>query len=69
MQGVREQLQETDNAEYSTFIYDQTVEAANFQLSWDQDLKADVATKMLTELQNFFLGEQTPQGFVDALAG
>ncbi|WP_336026204.1 extracellular solute-binding protein [Geodermatophilus sp. FMUSA9-8] len=68
VQGVREQLQETDNAEYSTFIYDQTVEAANFQLSWDQDLSADEATVMLEQLSRFFLGEIDAQGFVDALA-
>jgi xylobiose transport system substrate-binding protein len=67
--GVRDQLAAGDNADYTTTIYDQVANANNFQLSWDQDLKADVATKMLTELQNFFLGKQTPQGFVDALAG
>ncbi len=67
--GVRDQLAAGDNADYTTTIYDQVANAANFQLSWDQDLSAEVSTKMLTELQNFFLGEQTPQGFVDALAG
>jgi xylobiose transport system substrate-binding protein len=67
--GVRDQLEQADNAEYTTFVYDQTVEAANFQLSWDQDLTAEEATQMLEELSRFFLGEQTPQGFVDALAG
>nr|WP_221202776.1 extracellular solute-binding protein [Modestobacter versicolor] len=67
--GVRDQLAAGDNADYTTTIYDQVAEAANFQLSWDQDLQSDVATKMLTELQNFFLGEQTPEGFVSALAG
>src|SRR3712207_2977250 len=67
--GVRDQLAAGDNADYTTTIYDQVANAENFQLSWDQDLSAEVSTKMLTELQNFFLGEQTPQGFVDALAG
>ena len=67
--GVRDQLAAGDNADYTTTIYDQVANAQNFQLSWDQDLQADVATKMLTELQNFFLGEQTPEGFVSALAG
>ena len=37
--------------------------------SWDQDLPADQATRMLTELQKLFLGNQTPQGFVAAMAG
>jgi xylobiose transport system substrate-binding protein len=67
--GVRDQLAAGDNADYTTTIYDQVADAQNFQLSWDQDLQSDVATKMLTELQNFFLGQQTPEGFVSALAG
>lgn len=66
--GVREKLEEAENSEYTTFIYDQTVDAENFQLSWDQDLAADEATEMLEQLSLFFLGEQTPQGFVDALS-
>ena len=66
--GVRDQLEGADNADYTTFVYDQTVNAANFQLSWDQDLTADQATKMLTELQRLFLGEQTPQGFIDTMS-
>jgi xylobiose transport system substrate-binding protein len=67
--GVRDQLEEAENSEYTTYIYDETVDAENFQLSWDQDLAADEATEMLEQLSLFFLGEQTPQGFVDALAG
>jgi raffinose/stachyose/melibiose transport system substrate-binding protein/xylobiose transport system substrate-binding protein len=68
VQGVRDQLAETDNPEYATFTYDATVDAANFQLSWDQDLPADQATEMLTQLEQLFLGSQTPQGFVDAMS-
>ena len=44
------------------------VEAANFQVSWDQDLSADEATVMLEQLSRFFLGEIGAQGFVAALA-
>jgi xylobiose transport system substrate-binding protein len=67
--GVRDQLEQADNADYTTWIYDQTVNAQNFQLSWDQDLTADQSTKMLTELQRLFLGEQTAQGFIDTMSG
>lgn len=66
--GVRDQLEEADNADYTTWIYDETVNAKNFQLSWDQDLSAEQSTKMLTELQRLFLGETTPQGFVDTMS-
>ncbi|SOD97288.1 ABC transporter substrate-binding protein [Blastococcus haudaquaticus] len=68
VQGVRDQLAETENGDYATFIYDATVDAGNFQLSWDQDLPADEATEMLTQLEQLFLGAQTPQGFVDAMS-
>jgi len=67
--GVRDQLEALGNGGYSTFIYDQTVEADNFQLSWDQDLTADEATQMLESLSRLFLGELDAQGFVDSLAG
>ena len=67
--GVRDQLEAADNADYTTFIYDQTLEAENFQLSWDQDLSADQATQMLESLSRLFLGELDAQGFVDSLAG
>ncbi len=66
--GVRDQLEQADNAEYTTWIYDLVEAAPNFQLSWDQDLQAEVATQLLTELQRLFLGEQTPQGFVDTMS-
>jgi xylobiose transport system substrate-binding protein len=66
--GVRDQLEQAENSEYTTWIYDQVEQAPSFQLSWDQDLPAAEATKMLTELQRLFLGEQTPQGFVDAMS-
>ena len=67
--GVRDQLEEADNADYTTFIYDATVAASNFQLSWDQDLTGDVSTQMLESLSRLFLGELDAQGFVDSLAG
>jgi xylobiose transport system substrate-binding protein len=67
--GARDQLKAAPNGDYLTSIYDLTSNAKNFQLSWDQDLKADEASKMLTELSNLFLGQQTPEGFVAAMAG
>jgi len=67
--GAREQLAATEDGDYLTTVYDLTENAENFQLSWDQDLAADEATKMLTELSNLFLGQQTPEGFVAAMAG
>ena len=66
--GLDAKLGQADNADYTRYIYKLTGDAKVFQLSWDQDLPADQATKMLTELQKLFLGTQTPQGFVDTMS-
>ncbi|RKT68731.1 carbohydrate ABC transporter substrate-binding protein (CUT1 family) [Saccharothrix variisporea] len=66
--GVESKLAKAANSEYTTWIYGQVKEAKSFQLSWDQDLPAEKATAMLTQLQEFFLGKVSPQQFVDAVA-
>lgn len=66
--GLDAKLGQADNADYTQYVYKLVSEAKVFQLSWDQDLPADQATKMLTELQKLFLGKQTPQGFVDVMS-
>jgi xylobiose transport system substrate-binding protein len=66
--GIEDKLEAAENADYTTFVYGLVQDAPNFQLSWDQDLPAEEATQMLTELQRLFLGEQTPQGFVDTMS-
>ena len=66
--GVESKLAGADNADYTQWIYQLVNEAPSFQLSWDQDLPSDQATRMLTELQKLFLGDQTPEGFVSAMA-
>ncbi|MFC5059465.1 extracellular solute-binding protein [Saccharothrix xinjiangensis] len=66
--GAEDKLKAADNADYTTSIYQMVLDTKNFQLSWDQDLPADDATFMLTQLQEFFLGKVSPQQFVDAVA-
>jgi xylobiose transport system substrate-binding protein len=66
--GVEDKLAKTPNSEYTTWVYGLVKAAPSFQLSWDQDLPAGQATKMLTLLQELFLGKVSPQAFVDALA-
>jgi ABC-type glycerol-3-phosphate transport system substrate-binding protein len=66
--GIEDKLAKAPNSEYTTWIYKQVNAAKNFQLSWDQDLPADDATFMLTQLQELFLGKVSPQQFVDAVA-
>lgn len=67
--GIEDKLAETDNADHATWLYDLVLESASFQLSWDQDLPADEATLMLEQLTALFLGDQTPEGFVETMAG
>ncbi|WP_199432322.1 ABC transporter substrate-binding protein [Qaidamihabitans albus] len=66
--GVEDKLADAPNSEYTTWIYELVQQAPNFQLSWDQDLPADEATFMLTQLQELFLGNLSPQAFADSLA-
>ncbi|NLT54750.1 MAG: extracellular solute-binding protein [Actinomycetales bacterium] len=66
--GVTEQLKATDNADHAMFVYDLALNSKHFALSWDQDLPAADAQKMLTALQKVFLKEMTPQEFADTLA-
>jgi xylobiose transport system substrate-binding protein len=66
--GAEEKLKKSAHPEYASFIYDMVLDSKNFQLSWDQDLPADDATFMLTQLQEFFLGKVSPEQFVNAVA-
>jgi xylobiose transport system substrate-binding protein len=66
--GAEEKLKKSAHPDYASDIYKMVLDSKNFQLSWDQDLPADKATFMLTQLQEFFLGKVSPQQFVDAVA-
>ncbi|GGP77214.1 extracellular solute-binding protein [Saccharothrix coeruleofusca] len=66
--GVEDKLAKAPNADYTTWIYNTVKEAKHFQLSWDQDLPADDATFMLTQLQELFLKKVSPEQFVNAVA-
>ncbi|WP_216214876.1 ABC transporter substrate-binding protein [Amycolatopsis aidingensis] len=66
--GIEDKLAAAPNADFTTWVYGLVRDAPNFQLSWDQDLPAADAEYLLTQLQEFFLGNLTPQAFVDALA-
>nr|WP_197683254.1 extracellular solute-binding protein [Jiangella alkaliphila] len=65
--GLEDQIAQSDDAEYLGFAYGLVQDAPHFQLSWDQALPADQAQELLTNLSQIFLGEITPQQFVDAM--
>jgi raffinose/stachyose/melibiose transport system substrate-binding protein len=63
--GIEDKLAETDDPEFFEFVYSMVEEAPHFQLSWDQALPPAQAQELLTNLSQIFLGETTPQEFVD----
>ncbi|TDE01037.1 extracellular solute-binding protein [Jiangella asiatica] len=67
VEGLDDQIAQSDDAEYLAFAYGLVQDAPHFQLSWDQALPADQAQELLTNLSQIFLGEITPQQFVDAM--
>lgn len=65
VQGIEDQLGESENADFLTFSYELAREAPHFQLSWDQALPPGPAQELLSNLSLLFLGEITPEEFVD----
>ncbi len=61
-------IKASDQAEFLGFAYGMVKDAPSFQLSWDQALPAAQAQAMLTNLSQVFLGKQTPEQFVAAMA-
>jgi raffinose/stachyose/melibiose transport system substrate-binding protein len=65
VEGIQDKLADTDDAEFFQFVYGMVEDAPHFQLSWDQALPSGQAQELLTNLSRIFLGEITPQEFVD----
>lgn len=56
-------LKATDNADWTTYVYQLTRDAKNFQLSWDQALTPELGNELLTHLDQLFLGQISPKEF------
>lgn len=61
--GIEDEIAASDAPEWNTFIYETAQDAGNFQLSWDQALDADQAEALLTNLEQVFLLQITPEEF------
>ena len=61
--GIEEQLDSSDNAEFLTFIYDIASNAESFQQSWDQALSPTAAEALLDNIAQLFQLSITPQEF------
>src|SRR5699024_2771136 len=67
LDGLDEEVSAADDSGYLSFVYDMIKSAPHFQLSWDQALPPDQAQALLDNLSKIFLGQLTPQQFVDAM--
>lgn len=61
--GIEEKLADTDQAEFTTWLYELVQEAPTFTPAWDQDLDPGVAETMLTSFELIFEGEMPPEEF------
>ncbi|MFC4561824.1 ABC transporter substrate-binding protein [Nocardiopsis mangrovi] len=61
-------LQDSPDPEFAVYQYEMVRDAPAFQLSWNQALPPSIATPMVTEIEELFNGQSTPEEFVDALA-
>ena len=69
VKGIEEKIAQSEDSDFLSTVYNMTVEAPSFQLSWDQALAPAQADAMLTNLSLIFLLDQTPQEFVDIMNG
>jgi len=67
LKGIEDEVAAADESGYLPFVYDMIKSAPHFQLSWDQALPPDQAQALLDNLSKIFLGQITPQQFVDAM--
>lgn len=67
IEGIEDQLQDSDHAEFAVFTHGLVSEAPTFTQSWDQALDPAAAEAMLTNLQLIFIGDLTPEEFGAAM--
>ncbi|HZU66305.1 MAG TPA: substrate-binding domain-containing protein [Ktedonobacteraceae bacterium] len=63
VQGIQTQLANAPNSEWLQFNYNIVQNAPHYQLSWDQALSPQAAQALLTNLDQLFLKQITPQQF------
>jgi raffinose/stachyose/melibiose transport system substrate-binding protein len=63
VQGIESKLSGAPHSDWLLFIYHSILQAPHYQLSWDQALPAQPSQAILTNLDQLFLGQITPQQF------
>ncbi|WP_210506361.1 extracellular solute-binding protein [Naasia sp. SYSU D00057] len=64
VKGIESQLDDAPNGDFLRFAYDLVNNAPNFTLSWDQALPSAAAQELLTNMDQIFLLQITPEEFV-----
>lgn len=65
VQGIESQLASAQNSDWLQYNYQIVQKSPHFQLSWDQALLPQPAQALLTNLDQLFLKQITPQQFSD----
>jgi len=65
--GLEEKVNVGQFAEFNAFVYDRVLTAPAFTQSWDQALPAALSQTMLTNIQQVFNKQMSPQEFADAM--
>lgn len=64
VKGIESQLADTEYGDFLTFAYGLVTDAPSFTLSWDQALPSAQAQELLTNMDQIFLLQITPEEFV-----
>ena len=67
VKGIEARLEEADNSEWVTFVYDLVKGAPSYQLSWDQALSPVLAERLLVNLEQMVLLASAPKDFSAAM--
>jgi raffinose/stachyose/melibiose transport system substrate-binding protein len=67
VKGIEDNIKASPNADFLLDVYDLAKDAPAFTLSWDQAIAPAAAAALLTNLDQVFLGQMTPQQFADAM--
>jgi xylobiose transport system substrate-binding protein len=67
--GIESKLENSPDPKFAKAVYSMVQTAPTFTLSWDQAFASDVAEKMVTNLQQVFNKQITPDKFVTTMNG
>lgn len=65
--GIEDRFGDAPSPEFASAIYDMVRDAPSFTLSWDQALSSAEGTTVVTNLQQVFNGQISPEEFVAAM--